>query len=78
MEFEVASFKTRAWAFLIFPRRLPSVGYSTSMQHLDELLVPFQSSRLSWLKPADEGLIGLQIFFEFGLGKTTMLAALCV
>ena len=40
--------------------------------HLDELLVPFRSPRLSWLKPADEGLIGLHIFFEFGLGKTVL------
>ncbi len=38
--------------------------------HLDELLVPFRLPRLSGLKPADEGLIGLHIFLEFGPKKT--------
>jgi hypothetical protein len=40
--------------------------------HLDELLVPLRSPRLSWCNPAYEGLIGLHIFFEFGLGKTVL------
>jgi hypothetical protein len=37
--------------------------------HLDELLVPFRSPWLPRLKTTDEGLIGLHIFLEFGLGK---------
>jgi len=41
MEFDEASFKTRASAFLIFPRRLPCVGYSTAMHTLTSCLFPF-------------------------------------
>jgi len=38
--------------------------------HLYGLFVSFRSSRLSRLKPADEGLIGLHIFLEFGPRET--------
>ena len=37
--------------------------------HLDELLVSFRSSRLSRLKPADEGLVSFYVLFELGPWK---------
>jgi hypothetical protein len=53
-----------------FHRKASPIQGGAIQWSLQELLVPFRLPKLSWLKPADEGLIGIHTFFEFGPRKT--------